>query len=136
MKAETATATAAPTNPTYLSEQVEKLWRLKSQRAILAAEDKKLKATFDEMSDELIQQLQSVGATAASSDEATAELTLTATPKVTDREAFRLHIIQSGELDLLEDRPARGAIRERWRTGEQVPGITAIEEFGLSLKKR
>jgi len=55
--------------------------------------------------------------------------------EVSDPSAFHAHILRSGELDLLENRPSTSAIRERWEVGDSVPGIVRVDYEDLSITR-
>jgi hypothetical protein len=118
-----------------IEQLIDALWTLKQDRAALNKQVATLKEQYEAIEAEVIAALQQRGAQAAHSINASALLSLRAYPEIVDPVKFRQHIITTGEIDLLENRPAVGAIRARWQTGEQIPGVRQQQEWALSLTK-
>ena len=55
-------------------------------------------------------------------------------PEVTHWDLFQEHIRRTGQLDLLQKRPMISAIKARWESGDDVPGIERIHGFRTTLK--
>jgi len=60
---------------------------------------------------------------------------VTPQPVAEDRQAFEDHIRKTGDLSLLQFRPAAGAIKEHIANGEIIPGITWVDVYDLGDKK-
>lgn len=56
-------------------------------------------------------------------------------PTVGDWDAFYKYILKTKDFSLLERRPGKGAIKERWEDGKQVPGINKFPVDKLSFTK-
>lgn len=56
-------------------------------------------------------------------------------PTVDDWPTLYKHIQKTGEFELLERRPNRGSIKERWDLGKKVPGVGSIPVDSLSDTK-
>lgn len=56
-------------------------------------------------------------------------------PTVENWPALYKHIQKTGEFELLERRPNRGSIKERWELGKKVPGVGSIPVDTLSDTK-
>lgn len=56
-------------------------------------------------------------------------------PTVTDREALSKHILETGDLSLLQFRLATTAVQERIDAGMKPPGVGTIPVFDLSDRK-
>jgi len=56
-------------------------------------------------------------------------------PTASDRGAFEKYILDTGDLSLLQFRPAVGAIREQMDNGVEVPGIVMMDTFDLGDRK-
>jgi hypothetical protein len=56
-------------------------------------------------------------------------------PHVDDWAAFHAHILATGDLSLLERRPAKTPIREHWDGGETVPGVQKYPVYELVRTK-
>ena len=56
-------------------------------------------------------------------------------PEVLDKESYLDYVRTTGELDLLQFRPAIGAIKERLDNGVEIPGVKLIDVYDLSDRK-
>ena len=56
-------------------------------------------------------------------------------PYVEDKEAFLKYMKETGELDLLEFRMAKGAVEERFANGVEVPGVAHMTVYDLFDRK-
>lgn len=56
-------------------------------------------------------------------------------PQVADWPKFYAHILKTKDFSLLERRPGRAAIKERWQDGNSVPGIVKFPVDKLSFQK-
>lgn len=53
-------------------------------------------------------------------------------PTVKDWPKFYEYILQTKDFSLLEKRPGKAAVKERWEDGVQVPGVEAFPVYKLS----
>lgn len=56
-------------------------------------------------------------------------------PMASDRLQFENYIRETGALELLQFRPASGALKERLESGIEVPGIVWVDVFDLGDKR-
>lgn len=56
-------------------------------------------------------------------------------PTVKDWTAFYDHIHDTHDFSLLERRPSKAAVKERWSDGKEVPGVEAFPVDKLSFTK-
>lgn len=56
-------------------------------------------------------------------------------PEVSDWATFQAYIKETGQLDLLQKRPMVSAIKARWETGDDVPGVERMVGSKLVLSK-
>jgi hypothetical protein len=54
-------------------------------------------------------------------------------PEITDWATFQAYIKETGQLDLLQKRPMVSAIKARWETGDDVPGVERMVGSKLVL---
>lgn len=57
-------------------------------------------------------------------------------PHVDDWEKFHAHILALGDFSLLEKRPGRAAIQERWDSGAAVPGVEKYPMYKVQRSKQ
>lgn len=55
-------------------------------------------------------------------------------PEVINWAALQEHIRTTGELDLLEKRPMKSAIKQRWEAGNEVPGVQRFLTASATLR--
>lgn len=56
-------------------------------------------------------------------------------PHVVDWPVYYNHILEQNDFSLLERRPSRAALKERWEAGVDVPGVEKFPVFKLSESK-
>lgn len=117
-----------------ITEMISKAWDLRVTRL---AEQKKLdameaeeKALMMQIQDQMVlageEYVQVMGLVQAKCVE-------TIDPEVTNWSVFQEHIRTTGQLDLLQKRPMVSAIKARWETGDDVPGVDRIAGHRTTL---
>ncbi len=121
---------------TRLTELVELLFELREKRSGVRKIDADYKAQQEEIEKQVIEMLETSGASAANSEAGTVTVTMTASPKVLDFPALRKYIEASPQerLDLLEKRVSKAGCKERWQIGEKVPGVEQEVESSLQYR--
>lgn len=61
--------------------------------------------------------------------------TITKEPTVTSWPDFQAYVLETKDFSLLEKRPGRAAIKERWEDGKEVPGVGSYDVDKLSFTK-
>ena len=54
-------------------------------------------------------------------------------PNIVSWPAFLDYIKESGEVDLLEKRPMRSAVKLRWKDGVILPGVESLTKYTLKI---
>lgn len=117
-----------------ITEMISKAWDLRVTRL---AEQKKLdameaeeKALMMQIQDQMVlageEYVQAMGLVQAKCVE-------TIDPEVTNWSVFQEHIRTTGQLDLLPKRPMMSAIKARWETGDDVPGVERVAGHRTTL---
>lgn len=105
------------------SSELERMQdELKEQRAQLEAH--------------LMEMMASMGITQLGGAHGTASMSKRQKPVITDNDAFRAHILATGDLGFLQNRLAVKHVAEIFDAGEEVPGVGLIEEFTVSIKRK
>jgi hypothetical protein len=122
-------------NPQTLGSMVDQFYKARANR--LAAEKKieVLKKGEAEMKEAILRKLTADKLEGAKGKLATVAITSTEIPMVADWSAFYEFIKTTGQIDLLEKRPSKGACVERWEAGEEIPGVSRNTRVDLSFTK-
>lgn len=90
----------------------------------------------DEAERELMQIMETEGASAVMGESGTLTLSMTAKARLNDWPTLKSYIEAkpSERLDLLERRLSRAGCKERWQAGEAVPGVEQLQEPTLSYR--
>lgn len=121
--------------PATLGACVDAMYEIRTKRLQMEEKVETLRSEQKELEDHIIESLKKQGLGSGRGSKATATITKSSVPTVTDYTAFTTHILKTGAIELLERRPSKSACAERWEAGESVPGITAVEVTKLSLTK-
>lgn len=107
-----------------MNELIAELERTKAERLALDRKAKELKRREDELTAALINEVRGTGFNLLELGTHILTTSYEEVPQVTDWEAFWPWVLQQEEsLGLVERRPGKAAIRERWEAGVQVPGV-------------
>jgi hypothetical protein len=118
-----------------LGTSIDKLHELKKTKAEIEKQLKAIKDDILEAEAEVFEKLNEQGVTLSRGTTATASITESIIPSVEDWDAFYGHILDTGDVHLLERRPATRAYRELYEAGEEVPGIAPFTKRTLNLRK-
>ncbi len=122
-----------------LGSRIDALYEARAARLTrqkeMDAELAKLKKTEADLKLAIIAELEKAGLDKGTGSQATASISITMQPRVTDWEAVYKYIKKNDAFDLLERRPAKLAFRARYEAGDFVPGMEAFEDKDLSLTK-
>ena len=122
--------------PKTLGACVDLAYQIRADRLEIERKVDAMKKEEKELEEHIFQTFAKADIDKAGGTIATAAITRTVVPNVTDWDQFYKYIMKTKSLDLLERRPSRSAFRERLDAGETVPGVEAFERIGLSLTKR
>ncbi len=119
-----------------IGEVIDDLYALRARRMALSKEVDELKAQEAELRGIIITQLRDIGLDGGKGSTANALITTSTQAQITNWPAFFEYIRETGGGDLVQKRVAIQAVRDRWDSGEEIPGLTAVEVVDLSLTKR
>lgn len=122
--------------PDEIGPCIDLFYELRSERIELEKQAKKLKEQQDALEDHIFDRFDKQGLEGSKGKKATAAITRKQVPNVTDALAFEQFIRETQQFDLVTIKPRYEACRERWDSGEVVPGVEPFEKLGLSVTKR
>lgn len=111
----------------FWETQVERLKADKVAEALKAKETLYQSCVIEQLRK---QELSAIGGTAV-----ILELKKDDQPKVEDWVVFQKYILKTKDFSLLERRPGKAAIKERWEDGKEVPGVSRFPVYKLSRRK-
>jgi ribonuclease HII len=117
-------------------ELIDRMFELRDSKRLREAQIKELTSEIDEIKFELIGRFQSDGTEVTATAKATASITETTVPNVTDWDQYYEFIKQEDAFYLLEKRPSTAAWRELHNSGQTPPGTAAFVKYDINLRKR
>jgi hypothetical protein len=116
-----------------LQERIDAVFSLRNERLteqkrldkMKDAEDVELNAILSELVENDIDQLQGLTARVVVKE--------IIEPEVTNWSVFQTFIRETGQIDLLQKRPMVSAIKARWETGDDVPGVERMVGTKITL---
>lgn len=126
------------TNPTdstimTLGGIIDTMTTLRNTRRTLDKQSGELKKEYDELEFQLIQRLNDEDMIQAKGKLATATVTKSICPSITDWEAFEQYILDNEALYMLTKAVSITAYRDIRNTGDTVPGLEDYEKTAISL---
>ena len=118
-----------------LGKAIDKLHELREQKRVLEDEIKQIKQTMEEEELNIFAMLEEQDIPGARGHTATVSITEAVVPVIENDDVFFDHILQTGDVHLLERRPSVRAYRELTEAGEEVPGLRPFTRRTLSLRK-
>jgi len=118
---------------TALGELADEFWQVKAERLAADKVAKELKTREEALNAKLIEQMlrQKISAVGGASIVLIMN-TPTYEPAVKDWPKFWEYILETKDFSLLEKRPGRAAIKERWGLEQSVPGVEKFPVYKLS----
>lgn len=111
----------------FLAAQTERLKADKVAEALKAQETMYQSCVIEQLRK---QEISAIGGTAV-----ILELKDEDQPRVEDWALFQKYILKTKDFSLLERRPGKAAIKERWEDGKEVPGVSRFKVYKLSRRK-
>lgn len=115
---------------------IDKLYDLRAQRLLLDKEVTALKSDEAYLRVHIIRTLEGMGLDGGKGRAATAAISYSDVPNVTDWEAVQAYIVENDAFDLMQRRLSNVAVRDRWTKGVELPGMEKVPVKDLSLTKR
>jgi hypothetical protein len=118
-----------------LAVVAEFFWQTQIQRLAADKVAAELKADEYVAQEIVIAQLRLQEISAIGSDTVILELRHTYEPRVTDWSVYWKYVLKTKDLSLVERRPGKAAIKERWEDGKEIPGVDKFPVYKLSKRK-
>lgn len=119
-----------------LSEIINKLVEVKAQRTELAKKDEDLGKQIATLERDLMHAMNEAGTMKAASDLGhSVSMSKNKHPTITDWDKFYAYVTTTNSFDLLHKRLSSTAFKDRWEAGEEIPGSSIAEIWGISITK-
>jgi len=119
-----------------LSELINKLADLKAQRIELSSKDIELGRQIATLEGDIMHAMNEAGTMKAASDLGhSVSMAKTKHPTITDWDKFYAYVNSTNSFDLLHKRLSSTAFKDRWEAGEEIPGSSIAEVWGISMTK-
>lgn len=126
---------AQQNSPTSIGGIIDRMQLLRTERRELSARDKELKEEFDELEKRLIDTLDEQESLQGKSKTATATITESVVPNITDWDAFLKYVREFDAMHLLQRRVNSAGWNEITELdGEPPPGTEPFKKRTVSLK--
>ena len=121
-----------------LGELLDEMYEIREQMRDLDSQHKALKAKYDETELEALEEMRKQGVEKASGSLASASISETEVPSVTDWDKVLHWIKRNSAFQLFERRISKGAWVElvAGRKGKALPGIEAVPRTRLNVRTR
>lgn len=121
--------------PKTLAATADLLYTTRQDRLALNKHVEAMKVVERGLKEHLIDNLPKSDATGAAGKIARAQIETEDTPAVEDWDEFRKYIKKTGSFDLLNKAVNRKAVKERWMSGKEIPGVGHFENVKVSITK-
>ena len=119
-----------------LSELINQMVELQSQRKNLADQDSALSKQLSQLEADIMHAMSTAGTFKSASDAGhSVTMAKKLHPTITDWNEFYGYVTKTNSFDLLHKRLSSTAFKDRWEAGETIPGSTTAEVWGLSVTK-
>jgi hypothetical protein len=119
-------------SPKIIASMADEWWAVKQERLKADKVAANLKHRETLLQQAVIAQLQLSGVTSIGGAVVRVSVEKEDQPHVKDWDKFYEYILSRKDFSLLERRPGRAAIKERWDDGVQVPGVEKFPVYKLS----
>jgi hypothetical protein len=117
-----------------LTELIEQLVEIKRKRTDIASQDSELSKQASQLEADIMHLMSEVGTTKAATETGhSVVMAKKSVPVITDWDAFYSYVQQTKSFDLLHKRLSTTAFKDRAENGEQIPGSSITELWGITL---
>jgi hypothetical protein len=119
-----------------ISELIEEIVKVKSQRSSLSLMDAEMAKKLHVLEKDLMQAMNMAGTVKAASDSGhSCKMEQKPYPAIVDWNAFYEFVSKTNSYDLLHKRLSNTAFRDRWAAGEEIPGTSQSQVWELTVTK-
>jgi hypothetical protein len=122
-------------NEADIGTTIDALYAMRERRLGIERQVKEMKEAELTLRGKIFEMLANMGLTKASGAVATAGIKVSNVPLVEDWDKLWQYIIFTGSTDLVQKRISVTAWRERFEDGQEVPGVSKVEDVDISLTK-
>lgn len=119
-----------------INDLINQFVEVKALKESLNEQIKECNEKLGKIEAEIMEQMSNAGINQAASDKASCTMRQVTHPTITDWETFYKHVASTGEFELLHKRLSSTAFRERWESGEAIPGTTSSSVWELSVRRK
>jgi len=117
-----------------LTELIEQLVEIRRKRTDIASQDSELSKQASQIEADMMHLMSEVGTTKAATETGhSVVMSKKSVPVITDWDAFYSYVQQTKSFDLLHKRLSTTAFKDRAENGEQIPGSSITELWGITL---
>jgi len=117
-----------------LTELIEQLVEIRRKRTDIASQDSELSKQASQLEADIMHLMSEVGTTKAATETGhSVIMAKKSVPVITDWDAFYSYVQQTKSFDLLHKRLSTTAFKDRAENGEQIPGSSITELWGITL---
>lgn len=121
---------------TKLDHIVEKILELRAEISEVNEKLEELQTRKADYESQLMNSMASVGASTLGTTHGTASLKKSTKFVITDWNELLKYIVETESFDILQKRIATNSVKDRINNEENVPGITGIEVFSVSIRSK
>jgi len=119
-----------------LTALIEQLVEVKQKRSDIANQDTELSRQAAALESDIMHLMSEVGTTKAATESGhSVTMSKKLIPVINDWDTFYDYVQQTKSFDLLHKRLSTTAFKDRQENGEQIPGSTITELWGINLTK-
>lgn len=119
-----------------INDLINQFVEVKALKESLNEQIKECNEKLAKIEAEIMEQMSNAGISQAASDKASCTMRQVTHPAITDWDAFYKHVASTGEFELLHKRLSSTAFRERWESGEAIPGTSTSTAWELSVRRK
>ena len=121
--------------PKSVGACVDLLYQRRAERQALAKQLEDLKSEETELENHIFNAFGKQELRGAKGTIATASIKEDNVPTIEDWDVFFEHVKKTKSWDMLQRRLSTTAVRERWKSNKEVPGVGVFHKMSLSLTK-
>ena len=119
-----------------LGELIDKLYFIRADRLALSNKADEMKKDEDALRTTILGMLDSAKLSGGKGDIAQASIKTTIVPSLSDFDDFIKYVFKNKAIDLLRRQVNATAVRERWDSGKEIPGVTPFTVRDINLSKK
>lgn len=121
--------------PKSVGACVDLLYQRRAERQALAKQLEDLKGEEADLEDHIFKTFSKQDLRGAKGAVANASIKEDNVPTIEDWDLFFEHVKKTKSWDMLQRRLSTTAVRERWKSNKEVPGVGVFHKMSLSLTK-